>query len=434
MKRIKSKRYYRIEFVLATAMNVGSGKNEVTDKDLARDSRNIPYIPATALAGIYRTLFGKEEADHYFGLPIEDNEHQKNTDSRVIVYDAVLTGEEYHISSRDGVGLDEWKTVKEGAKFNFEILEPGAVFTTYIEQDKYQDDENAGDVIAQAWKTGEIVLGGKNSRGFGRVKDVEVEVLEFSFEDEKEIEQWLDFDIYEKESWEKYAHNYERELCCADITRKSDVLRLHLELKQRGPLVIRKYTTRISQSENQPDYEQLVYLREKEGKRYEIPVIPGTSWAGAFRHQMRKLDKACLGTYFGNKEKQKSWITFSESEINGAKSKVCTRNSIDRFTGGAIENALFTEKIYYDGQTVLDIAVRKEKEIKAFLQCLAAAVVDLHCGFLALGGETSVGRGLFELSFVECQGRVIETIPEQPEQLYQELLTVMLSEEVNRGK
>ena len=65
--RILAKRYYQIEFELASALAVGSGFSEETDKDLMRDSRGIPYIPASALAGIYRSLFEEAEANHYFG-------------------------------------------------------------------------------------------------------------------------------------------------------------------------------------------------------------------------------------------------------------------------------------------------------------------------------------------------------------------------------
>ena len=65
MKRIK--KYYRIVFELTSPLSVGSGENNVTDRDILRDGRGVPYIPGTALAGVYRSLFSEGTAEEYFG-------------------------------------------------------------------------------------------------------------------------------------------------------------------------------------------------------------------------------------------------------------------------------------------------------------------------------------------------------------------------------
>ena len=36
-------------------------------------------------------------------------------------------------------------------------------------------------------------------------------------------------------------------------------------------------------------------------------------------------------------------------------------------------------------------------EQQHFIKVLMAAVMDLHCGYMAVGGLTSVGRGIFEV-------------------------------------
>ena len=71
MKRIK--KYYRIQFQLTSPLAVGSGENHLTDRDIVRDSRGIPYIPGTALAGVYRSLFPKEIAEQYFGPELTED-------------------------------------------------------------------------------------------------------------------------------------------------------------------------------------------------------------------------------------------------------------------------------------------------------------------------------------------------------------------------
>lgn len=410
--RILAKRYYRIEFKLASALAVSSGKSEETDKDLMRDSRGIPYIPASALAGIYRSLFEEAKANHYFGNVNSNGEAQ---DSRLIIYDATIkNGEKYKVSVRDCVGLDDKKTAIDGAKFDFEILEPGVTFVTYIEQDKYKGDENVGDIIARAWTDGKIAAGGKGSRGLGRTKDAKVEVREFSFENEANIDNWINFSL-ENGSYEEFEPGKNT------VSNGTAGLSLRLVLAQRSPISIRVYSTDIGGA----DYRQLTYIRNVNGKTQEIPVIPGTSWAGAFRHQMKRLDSECLSDYFGNNEEQKtkSKIQFSESEISQASSKVLTRNAIDRFTGGTIDTALFSEKEFYGGKTELEINLPADTQ-EEFLKCLCAAVVDLHMGILSIGGETSVGHGIFEIEEAFFNDSKIEI--GSPESLYSNLLNSVL--------
>ena len=138
----------------------------------------------------------------------------------------------------------------------------------------------------------------------------------------------------------------------------------------------------------------------------ELPTIPGTSWAGAFIHRMKDFGmsvqemKDNFGFVMGEGKNDKgiSKVRFSETEIHGAKEKILSRTSIDRFTGGAVDEALFTEKTYYGGTTTLDISwLGKEDMPPEIMDYLAAALTDLHYGFLAVGGEASIGRGLFSI-------------------------------------
>jgi CRISPR/Cas system CSM-associated protein Csm3 (group 7 of RAMP superfamily) len=73
---------------------------------------------------------------------------------------------------------------------------------------------------------------------------------------------------------------------------------------------------------------------------------------------------------------------------------VQNRVAIDRFTGGAYETALFSEQPIFGGpDSRLTIRLRiinpKDYEIGLLLLLLK----DLWTGDLALGGESSVGRG-----------------------------------------
>lgn len=408
MEKIIGKRYYRIEFELKSALAVGSGENNETDKDIVRNSNGIPYIPATALAGIYRSLFSEKEADVYFGkIGMIGSKNYDAADSRIIVYDAVLLNDEYRVSIRDCVGLDEWKCAIDSKKFDFEILEPGVRFLTYIEQNRFEGDEAVADKVAAAWKQGQICIGGKSARGLGCIQNAEIRVMEFSMLNSGALESWLDFDIYDDKAWKDPRNEgYVMTIDERAIPLSDDRIHLLLKLKQTGPITVRVYTTDTKEA-LQPDYEQLTYLVKKNDKMIEVPVIPGTSWAGSFRHHMERLNGASLEDIFGKKAEKKSEIIFSESEITGAYAKVYTRNAIDRFTGGAADMALFTEKMYVGGETFLEIIVPRGKE-QGFYCCLAAAIADLHMGFLTVGGETAVGHGTFCITEIQCNENKID--------------------------
>ena len=397
---IMKKKYYKVSFKLSSPLILGSGFSAETDKDILKDAKGIPFIPASSIAGICQSamqnLWAKRGLDEtrreekkkkYFGDVSNDGENIQSH-SKICFYDATISKGTPHISVRDGVGLDEYKVARKSAKFDMEVLEPGVTFVTYFEQNFYSEGEE--DIIkdlATIWKNAQIYLGAKTMRGYGAIQEVQVWKKEFDFSKKDSVTEWLSFDMYA--DW-----NEDEE----EITGSYVEGGLLLELKQVGGISIRKYTE--ENEESVPDSEQLTIWNN--GK--EIPVIPGSSWAGAFLHRMKELDpQENYEALFGDC-KSKSVIRFSESQIMGAKEKVLTRNAIDRFSGGAMDKALFTEKTYYGGSTTLKINFSEKKALtENAARTLAACITDLHYGFLSVGGLTAVGRGLFCIEKVNGQ-------------------------------
>lgn len=403
------KKYCKISFALSSPLILGSGFSAETDKDILKDAGGVPFIPASSIAGVCQSAMQslwkergldetsrKKEQEHYFGY-VSNNGSGEAVCSKISFYDATITNGTPHISVRDGVGLDEYKVARKGAKFDMEVLEPGVTFVTYLEQNFYHLEEK--DILAELssiWKSEQIYLGAKTMRGYGAIQDVHVWTKEFDFGENNSVTEWLAFDMYA--DWKE-----DEEEITGSVTEEG----LLLELKQVGGISIRKYTTRVREEneESVPDSEQLTIWND--GK--EIPVIPGSSWAGAFLHRMKELDsqedyEALFGTCKNKDQHKKSVIRFSESRIVGAKEKVLTRNAIDRFSGGAIDKGLFTEKTYYDGKTTLRISFTDKHELtENAAKTLAACITDLHYGFLSIGGLTAVGRGLFRIEKINDQ-------------------------------
>ena len=425
IQKITKKVYYRIEFTLKSPLSIGSGDNSNTDRDIILNSQRQPYIPGSAIAGVVShalsELYGWDEGQikivfGYINKAEEDKEsnagdNKKATekieelpqkDSRVIFYDARIENDSIvYTSVRDSIALDDYKTTIKGAKFDMEILEAGARFCTYVEQNIYDDDPGLGDLIPSVFMDDRVAFGGKSIRGYGAIGDVRIGKLSFDLTNTKELNKWLDFEMFDEQKWDALEGN---------AGKKADKY-LHLELKQKGAISIRRYTTAVKKSETvaQPDFEQLT-AHDYEGRTSTdktvrcVPVIPGTSWSGAFRHRMKEfgIDTSSEKSLFGympkdnNAVKKRSQISFSESRLRNAKEKILSRNAIDRFSGGTKDGALFTEKTYYGGDTELVIRWhRKMNDVEK--QALAATITDLHYGFLAVGGETSIGHGLFEI-------------------------------------
>lgn len=397
---ITKKIYYRIVFQLASALSVGGGENRFSDGDMIRNSLGEPFVPGSSLAGIYRSLLDAEEAEDYFGTARGNG---RNAESKVLVYDARLYGSSKERPCRSVlrgcVGLDEWKAGRPGDKFDFEAVEPGAEFVTYLEQNCGPEDRDICGKLAAAWLERRIHMGRKTMRGLGSVDRVTVRRRSFDFTQEDGIGAWLDFDMYREEDWEKAEPVQET---VRRKGRKESVV-LEMVLRQKSGISIRRYTTRVRTDGVQPDAEQLTCVLSEDGR--ETPYIPGTSWAGAFRHHMEQLAPGCTKRYFGSCERR-SQVRFAESFIQGASPKTLVRNAVDRFTGGTVDTSLFAEKMWYGGKTRLYLEI-PAGTTPEFRQALAASLVDLHMGILCVGGLTAVGRGLFEGEELKIDGKPV---------------------------
>lgn len=386
MSRIK---YFNVVFRLASPLAVGSGENANTDSDVILDSRGMPVIPATALAGVFRHFLAEQGKAGI--LYVNGNDL---AESRIRFYDAVLISDEAFTTVRDSVKLEKKVGVK-GAKFDFEAVETGVDFNFMIELN--DADDAAEDILnaLSAIDEGYLRAGSKTSRGYGQLKVISVKEAEFTLPDEKDS--WLDFDGFDRNN------KCYKETALPDIGHS--FIRIKMKLRQNGAISIRSYTVKNADDIASADYVQLSL---KNG----TPVISGTSWAGAFRERFRRfaddtMTKELFGDVDINKETQKkSLIYFSESMISGGEMKVITRNSVDRFTAGTRDGALYTERTCYNGSCELDIFIRKsdltEAEKKAAYLC--AVICDLNRGYLAVGGLTSVGRGMFTVENITING------------------------------
>jgi len=371
---------------------IGSGQEYNSDIDIVLDSLGRPYIPGTSVAGLLRS-FANDPVELFGNVTIntsddaKEGEKVKAIPSKVFVYDGLLAENvNGSVDIRDNVALNEWKVVEGKAKFDYEICDTADVFTSYLEVDKnnYTDTiESEIEKLLTRFLSYEYGLGGKTSRGFGRFG---LTVYKKTFTWPVDISDWLKFDMFAEADWaDKDRISLDKE------NIRYTVLKVPLELC--GGISIRRYTAEVG--ENVPDYEHL----KCQGK----PVIPGTSWSGAFRSRINEFLKGVKDVdterWFG-KLGEKSLIVFEESEIVGGSSKTISRNSIDRFSAATKERSLYTERTHWGGTTELTIRFPSEFTDQKFLlikPLIWSCVLDLIEGMLPVGGLVSVGRGVFKL-------------------------------------
>jgi len=424
--------YLAAELETDSPLIIGSGLDENTDRDILLNSNGDPFIPGASLAGICRhyclTDMGQAWVEEMYGkMNAKDNSGKS---SRLIFYDASLTvPKSAIISGRDGVAIgndriifddkngvaiETDRTALDGSKFDYEIIEAGAVFKWRLE---LHTPTTNGEAIREAprlfkalidgFNNGEMRLGAKKTRGFGKMKIVAIKWRQFDLC--THLDDYIDF------SWKDTQLTDDAEVINNEtpLLKSTRYITRKITFELRSFLFIRNLVTAAADSEDKiVDAEQLLNAKD------ELPVIPGTTWAGVFRHHCRRILKQArfpdydqvLNKIFGNvvpgrekHNKQISQILFSESIVNDAQLLTRTRNAVDRFTGGAGDKKLFTGRAAYrrQGQSGSELTISLKADmanLDLVKKLIDSCLEDLECGFLTVGGEASVGGGLINIS------------------------------------
>jgi CRISPR/Cas system CSM-associated protein Csm3 (group 7 of RAMP superfamily) len=394
--------------VLQTPAHFGSGDEAGALMPLIVDEREgKPLLTGASIAGALRSYVwsrekgygqaqsGNSHAAALFGGVREDAD---GAQSRLIVDDAL--GENGEVELRDGVRIDgKSRTAADGALYTFVVWKAGTSFRLRFELILTEgDDENK---LLQALATalsglqnGEITLGARKGRGYGRATVTEWHVRTYDMHNKADLMAWL------RGSKLSDAHKTSDLLATLGVKALEDarqLFTLEATFTLRSTLLIRADST----------VADMGHLRSN-GKS----VLSGTSLAGAIRARALKIAKTLhdsdhakkmidelfglFGDTGGDKKVQEnraaSRITFEEHAIDGGQfGMVQSRVSIDRFTGGALDTALFNQQPHIGGTVTLGCRIKNPSGAEIGL--LLLILKDLWTGDLALGGESSVGRG-----------------------------------------
>jgi len=406
-----------------TPLKIGSNASDfIQDSPIQKDWNGLPMILGTSIAGVLRKDFNGD-ADDIFG---------KENGSKVIISNALLLDEKHQVNEellleksdflkifdnlpiREHTAINDKGVTRNGAKFDEEIVYKGTKFKFSIEL--IDDNKSTFEDILNLIASSSFRLGGGSTKGFGKMKIVEIKT-----------------DIFDINSYENYSSSL------------NHTLQTNYDLKEITSNTHTKYTLNIKpddffmfgsgfgdeDADMTPVYERIVDYK-KGGLSDEMILIPASSIKGAISHRTTYHynlqndrfigcdgDKKPLETIkeiFGEAKQSeenlgfKGKALFSDCFASKSDEKVFDHVSIDRFTGGAIDGALFQEKtIADDKKYTIEILLEKDDENIEFqkaIKAFEASLDDICTGMLALGGATTKGHGVFSGTILK-DGKVL---------------------------
>lgn len=407
------------DLTLQTPAHFGNGDgDELTDMPLLVDpyDNQSPLLTGASLAGALRSYLGEfndqSTAILLFG---GDKGDENGEQSPLIVADSV--GESSGATIRAGVRLDgKTRTAADKALFDVQLWQAGTTFPLRFELLIGKKDEPAELCRALATaldglSNGRITLGARKRRGYGEVKVTAWRGKSYDLTDPSQLCDWL------KQGNDPLSGN----LKVDDLTKALDVeellpdnrhyLHLHATFALQGSLLIRSGE---GQDDTGPD---MVHLHAQQPNGQKKPILSGTSLAGTLRARATRIantvDKAgkakeLIYDLFGPDMNDREWmrakkekgvrasrLTVKETVVeNGRTDLVQNRVSIDRFTGGARDTALFDQQpVFASDKTMVTIDLHLRNPEKHDIGLLLLLLKDLWTEDLPLGGESSVGRG-----------------------------------------
>lgn len=418
--RIVRRIHARFVWESSAALHVGSGgESNAADMALLRAADGSFYIPASSIAGACRSALaayyqdyssfrdGNEPAE----VKLLFGAHPRGTDGKkaehyaslLTVMDAPLVSGP-GITVRDGVRIEpDTGIAADSAKFNLEVLPKGSRFRMEFSLAMYHElpwDLDPDSLVAcfhtmlDLLRDGRIRLGARTRRGFGEGRALDIKVFELDMNAPKHLAAWLR---------RKPELGTGLDRVAAPMAPNHPVFSIDAELRLKTSLLIRSTSAK-------PEDPDAVHLTENGSC-----VLPGTSLGGAVRHRCLRIAstlnlerrKEIIDSMFGPEattpgEKGEGLrggrIWFSESALSNGSRHVQGRVAIDRFTGGALESALFDEAPFWpegDGPHVR-VTIRLDDPRPPEAALLLLAFKDLWLGDLQLGGGAGVGRGVFQ--------------------------------------
>ena len=379
----------------STPLHIGSGRGERSEMDIIRDHSGTPFIPASGLIGVLRHACPAQDGNNRFWGFMDEKDGRQSAltcdDLRPLALPDVTVRDGVRIDSDTGIATPQ-------GKYDYELLEPGIRFQLNMEISLRQEDQETKRYVCTVIELlcgGQLRLGAKTGNGLGavRLRKEEMRLLIFDFKKKEDIFSWLDRDFDNRPSAKV-------EELGQGFPVNDRTCRITAEMQLKSALIIRSPGV----VPEMPDSTQL-----QSGDDW---VVPGSSIRGALRSRAERIvktlgfDQSVINNLFGRVEgngekiRQKGRLRVGEIRLpkKDFPSELQHRIRIDRFTGGVVNGGLFDSMPVFareDGPNLafsLEVSDYEGHDLGLLLLLLK----DLWTGDLAIGGEKSIGRGVFQ--------------------------------------
>lgn len=427
---------YIARFILQTKtpLHCGGGSDPSLDQPVNRDSYGLWRIQGSSVAGILRSYIKDAEPeleDILFGHQNRNFSSLDQSASLVWCSDASLldfdddfafkkiaSGKDIGFGVgpfvRDHVNIDlEKGTATDGGKYDEEIVPPGVKFAIELKLDGWNEELSADKSdaflkLCSAIKQGLITFGGKTVSGYGKVVCTYAEVKELNLKNKDDLETYLnlsDSPVFA----DNEGHSVEL-LKVDDFTSKDGYLytgKLVLPLVSNGPILVGG--TNSKDSEVDMVCLMTPILDDKKKDYIYKYTISGSSLRGVIRHRVFDILKALdkdnessdeLNSIFGSvsgKNGSAGHIKCSDIYLDVDKAQHVQHVAIDRFTGGAIDGALFDEAPVWESGLLLKTEIEFTDLTALQTAVLMHALLDICTGDAPIGGGTNRGNGVVRI-------------------------------------
>lgn len=421
------------------------GKTALTDSAILKDINGYPYIPGSTIAGILRHCLGEEKAKDFFGL--KDKKTTKGSkiifsEGKIVgldgkVLDGIVNGDTIFASrfqrlpKRNHVRLTSKGVAKDTGKFDEEVIYKGTRFAFDIEMVASGNEEQEpifNDVLNELGND-TFRIGGGSRSGFGKIRVIEIKKKNLDLRQSSQLNEYLMMSSAlnsNYDDWDSYT---------STSHASAGWIKYDLTLT---PVDFFSFGSGLGDNEVDATPVKESFIKWENGRgsfKDNALLIPATSLKGVLAHRVafhynvkhkvfamptpmedfkeHTTDKnpavrELFGYQDANEGQKCGACLFSDiiGEFN-EKEKVFNHVKIDRFTSGAMDGALFSEKVIDGTDSHLhfktSILIRKpgidSKDFNEAIDCLEKALSDIDSGTLPLGGASGRGHGIFRCEY-----------------------------------
>ena len=435
----------RITLEAKSAHGIHTGHGDTThDSLVVRDANGLPTLPGSSIAGVLRHQFtkqyGMDASNKLFGYINQESQSQASWltvawgmihDSHNQPLEGLLAQHEKDELLKDllddkpivrqRVRLNEYGTAEDTGKFDTTWIPAGARYTTWIAYwcDGSEQSTQLWESFLSVLKQPQLHIGKGTRSGTGLFELISLHQGHW--------------DLCTPEGRKGYTERPRARKDTRGLTQVSassytgHVMTMQLQAESAWRIgggegmILNAQSTQDKEPDLLPMHESRITWSKGRGtlNSSQCYLLPATAIKGALRHRIAYHYRCLEGKFSGNDSIESTDDCLAVRELFGyanadnasagilvihdimishTKAKQMMHNKIDRFTGGVIDGALFSELVLWNTPITLTIEVFEHTNSKISIKtrkALALALEDLASGWLPLGAGGSRGLGMF---------------------------------------